>query len=209
MKIEVSDDLFSELAKKLETTPENVVKVFLDHAKNLPHSVIINAVQKTSSLDTALEKLMDNAESAYLTGELIHEIIGDREYSIGDSGYDIENGTFWFLIDLFEDDVGEIDGVHLQFGDNAVISGTFSIKDVILGKNDSDLIEEINIIIEDVNYGEHVTYELDWLEENWAHIEISIFTEETLDLPKISVLEEIAKKIKLIFQKYDKRNNLK
>lgn len=62
MKIEIDDELFSDVAKRLETTPENVIKVFLNHAKNLPHAVLSNANQKASSLDTALENLMVNLD---------------------------------------------------------------------------------------------------------------------------------------------------
>lgn len=53
MKVEIDDNLFAHLAEKLKTTPENTVKVFLDHASNLDHSVLLNAVQENSSLDNA------------------------------------------------------------------------------------------------------------------------------------------------------------
>ncbi len=121
MKIEVNEGLYSDLAKELDTTPENVIKIFLDHAKNLPHSVLSNANQKNSSLDTALENLMDNAEPAYLMGEIIQEIVGKRDYFVEDSGYDFEAGTFWFQIDFLQGDKGILSSAHLQFGKNAVI----------------------------------------------------------------------------------------
>lgn len=50
MKIEVNDELFSDLAKKLETTPENVIKVFLNHAKNLPHPILSNSNKNRSKI---------------------------------------------------------------------------------------------------------------------------------------------------------------
>lgn len=208
MKIEVNDELFSDLAKKLETTPENVINVFLDHAKNLPYSIISNANQKNNSLDTALKNLMDNAEPAYLMGEIIQEIVGDRDYTVEDSGYDFEEGTFWFQIDLSQGDKGIIETAHLQFGKTAVILGTFSIKDV-LEKDVSGLTDKIDSIIESISDEEHTTFDIEWIEENWASITIGIYSNEILNLPKITVLEKIAKKIKSTFQKFDERKNLK
>ena len=209
MKIEVSDDLFSDLAKKLETTPENIVKVFLEHAKNLPYSVLTNAIQKTSSLDTALEQLMTNAEPAYLMGALLHEIIGDHNYYVESSDLDLEGGTFWFEIEFLEDDEHELETMHLQFGNNAVITGTFSIKDVLFEKDQDKLTAEIESIIESISDEEHTDFDIDWIEENWASITVRIYSHEILNLPKVAVLEEIAKKIKSTFQKFDERNNLK
>lgn len=208
MKIEVNDTLFSDLAKKLKTTPENVVKVFLDHAKDLPHPVLLNAIQKTSSLDTALENLMKNAEPAYLMGEIIEKIVGDRDYIIDDSGYDFEKGIFWFMVAFLEGDTGELDSVHLQFGDNSVISGMFSVKDVVLKKNIDEIKEEIYETIE-FDIDDEFSLDIDWLDENWISFDISIFTENILDLPKVSTLEKIAGEIKTILKKNDERTKLK
>lgn len=207
MKIEVSDDLFSDLAKKLETTPENIIKVFLEHAKNLPYSVLSNAIQKTSSLDTALEQLMTNAEPAYLMGALLHEIIGDHNYYVESSDFDLEGGTFWFEIEFLDDDKNELESLHLQFGNDAVIAGTFSIKDVP-EKDESKLTDEIDSIIQRIT-DEEYTFDIDWIEENRASITVRIDSHEILNLPKVAVLEEIAKKIKSTFQKFYERSNLK
>lgn len=210
MKIEVSDNLFSDLAKKLETTPENVIKVFLDHAKNLPHPVLLNAIQKTSSLDTALEKLLDNAESAYLIGDLIQEIIGEHDYVIEDSGYNLEEGTFWLLANFLEGDKGILDSAHLQFGKNAVIMEMFSIKNLLLEKDYEKFTDDIDeIISQNIREDDYHEFEVDWLEANWASFSISIFTENILDLPKVSVLEKIAQEMMEFFQSHDERTNLK
>lgn len=194
MKIEINEDLFSDLAKKLETTPENVIKVFLDHAKNLPHPILLKANQKTSSLDTALENLMNNAEPAYLMGEIIQKIVGDRDYIVGDSGYDFEEGTFWFEIDFLHGDKGIIEAAHLQFGKNAVILGTFSIKNLV-EKDHEDLTGSMDEIISNNTEEEQYSSEIEWLDENLATVTISIYTENILDLPKVSTLEKIAKEI--------------
>lgn len=192
MKVEIDEELFSDLAKKLETTPENVIKVFLDHAKNLPYPVLLKANQKTSSLDTALENLMNNAEPAYLMGEIIQKIVGDRDYVVEDSGYDFEEGTFWFEIDFLQDDKGVLETAHLQFGKNAVVLGTFSVKNLVEKENE-DFTDSIDEIISKNTEEEHYSSEIDWLDENTATVTISIYTENILDLPKISILEKIAK----------------
>ncbi|PIN82359.1 MAG: hypothetical protein COW26_02920 [Nitrosopumilales archaeon CG15_BIG_FIL_POST_REV_8_21_14_020_33_23] len=191
MKIEVVDKLFSDLAKKLETSPENVIKVFLDHAKNLPYSILSNANQKNNSLDTALRNLMDNAEPAYLMGEIIQKIVGDRDYTVEDSGYDFEEGTFWFEIDFSQDGKGILETAHLQFGKNSVILGTFSIKNLV-EEDQEDFTDSIDEIISNNTQEEHYSSEIDWLDENSATVTISIYTENILDLPKVSVLEKIA-----------------
>ena len=207
MKIEVNEDLFSDLAKKLETTPENVIKVFLDHAKNLPHPILLKANQKTSSLDTALESLMDNAEPAYLVGEIIQKIVGDRDYVVEDSGYDFDGGTFWFEIDFLQGDNGILSSAHLQFGKNAVILGTFSIKNLV-EKDHEDFTYSIDEIISNNTEEEHYSSEIDWIDENLATVTISIYTENILDLPKISILEKIARET-ITFFSSNKRKNLK
>ena len=166
MKIEVSDDIFSELAEKLETTPENIIKVLLEHAKNLPYPVILNAVQKTSFLDSALEKLMDNAEPAYLMGSLIEKIVGDCDYFIGDSDYDFKEGTFWFEVDFLEGDKGIIESAHLQFGKNAILLVTFSIKDFLLEKDFEDFDDVNEIILNNLREDDYHKFEVDWLEVN-------------------------------------------
>ncbi len=208
MKIEVNDELFSDLAKKLETTPENVIKVFLDHAKNLPHPILSNANQKTGSLDTALKNLMDNAEPAYLMGEIIQKIVGDREYTVEDSDYDFEEGIFWFEIDFSQGDKGIIETAHLQFGKTAVILGTFSIKNLV-EKDQEDFTDSIDKIISDnIQEDDHHSFDVEWSDENLAIVTIRIYTENILDLPKVSILEKIAQEI-IDFFSPDERKNLK
>ena len=102
MKISVDEKLFLKLAKDLKTTPENIIKIFLEHASNLPHSVWIDAIQENSSLDKALDKLMTNSEVAFTIGSLIEEIVGDHEYIIDDGSYDIEKGIINFNIIFLE-----------------------------------------------------------------------------------------------------------
>ncbi|NQW12583.1 MAG: hypothetical protein HQ481_22185 [Alphaproteobacteria bacterium] len=197
MKLEVNEDLFLDLAKKLETTPENIINVFLDHAKNLPYSILSNARQKNSSLDTALKNLMDNAEPAYLMGEIIREIAGERDYTVEDSGYDFKAGTFWFEIDFSQDGKKILETAHLQFGKNAVILGTFSIKNLV--KMDQEDLTDVDEIISNNTHEEHYSSEIDWLDENSVSVTISIYTENILDLPKISILEKIAQETTAFF----------
>jgi len=210
MKIEIDDNVFSELAKDLKTTPENVVKVFLDHAKDLPHSVLLDALQENSSLDNALEKLMKNAEVAYTFGDIIEKITGDRDYIIGEGDYDLKEGTFWFVVDFLEGDKGEIDSIHLQFGKNSGEIISASIKDLVLDKGVEEYNEQLDEILHefvDENYT--VSFEHEWLEKNWLTFTIQIDTTEILDLPKVADLEKMVQKIKDLIRSHDSRKNLK
>lgn len=78
MKIEIDDELFSDVAKRLETTPENVIKVFLNHAKNLPHAVLSNANQKATHLIQHLKTSWSIWTCFYFTALVtLHIVTGD------------------------------------------------------------------------------------------------------------------------------------
>lgn len=209
MKIEVDDELFSGLAEQLKTTPENVVKIFLEHAKDLPHTLTVAAIQENSSLDSALEKLMRNAEPAWCMGELIEEILGDDEYFINDSGYDIKEGTFWFIIEFSEGDKGELDSVHLQFGKTPLVFASASISDLVLDRNVDKFEDEVNEIVTSFVDEDLFTFEYDWLEHNYLTFSIKLETDKILDLPKISQLHKMVGKIKEMLIQNDSRKNLK
>lgn len=209
MKIEVKDELFSKLAKDLKTTPENVVKIFLDHASDLPHSVWIDAIQENSSLDNALEKLMKNAEVAFTLGDLIEKIVGDHDYIIDDGDYNFEKGLFWFNIAFLEGDKGEINSLHLQFGNDSGEIITASIQDLVLEKNVNEFLDEINTTIDGfVDVDHEFTFEYEWIEHNYLTFSIQIDTSEILDLPKVKDLEGMVKKIKKIIKSHDTRKKL-
>ena len=150
---------------------------------------------------------MDNADPAYLMGDIIREIVGDRDYVVEDSGYDFDGGTFWFEIDFLQGDNGILSSAHLQFGKNAVILGTFSIKNLV-EKDHEDFTYSIDEIISNNTEEEHYSSEIDWIDENLATVTISIYTENILDLPKISILEKIARET-ITFFSSNKRKNLK
>ncbi len=200
MKIEIKDNEFTDLAKELKTTPENVVKIFLDHAKHLHHKVLLDAIQEGSSLDAAMEKLMKNAEVAFNVGELIGEIIGYRDYLIDDSGYNMEKGTVWFHVSFLEGEKGHIDSILLQFGSDPGIVATASIKKIKLDKDMNEIETEI---YDAIDYSgddyDQLNFSWDWIDENFLTWELQIDTPgEFLNLPKVDEVETIMKKIQEI-----------
>ena len=207
MKIDIDDELFSELAKDLKTTPENVIKVFLDHAADLPHSVWLNAIQENSSLDATLEKLMKNAETAFTVGELIEKIVGDREYIVEHGDYNIEKGIINFNIDFLTGGDEDIDSILLQFGNDPGEIISASIEDLVLDKDLNDFIDEIYFIIDEFVDDEY-NFEYEWIENNHLTFLIQIDTTESLDLPKVDDLDKMIKKIKKVIKSYDSRKNL-
>jgi len=210
MKIEVSDDLFKDLAKDLHTTQENVVKIFLDHAKDLPHTIKLDAVQEGNSLDSALEKLMRNAEPAFNMGEIIEKIVGDHDYEIDESGYDFEKGIIWFHVAFYGGDNSELDAIHLQFGDDAGVIVQSSINKITLTKDMEEIEEEIyDAMYSYVDEDDQGNFHYDWLKDDFLTFDIQIDTENTLDLPKVSDMDKMVRKIKKIIRKYDDANSLK
>lgn len=91
----------------------------MEHAKDLPHSIWLDAIQEDSSLDNALEKLMKNAKPAFTIGHLIESIVGNRDYVIDDGDYNLVKGTVWFNVGFLEGDRGEIDSILFQFGSDS------------------------------------------------------------------------------------------
>lgn len=207
MKIEVDDELFEELAQKLDTTPEKIINILLDRAQNLPYTVILKAIQKNSSLYSALEELMKFAEPAYVMGSLIEKIVGDYDCEISDGGYNFDEGTFWFDIEFFQGDKNELDSAHIQFGNTAVTLVTFSIKDLVSDTQSDKYLEEIESIVES-NIDEEYELVPVTIEKNEMNFTLSIFSEEFFDIPKISEMEKIVKEIKIALKKHDQREKL-
>lgn len=210
MKIDVDDELFTKLANDLKTTPENVVRVFLEHAKDIPHSIRLASVQQDGSLDATLEKLMKHAEPALIFARILQDIVGERDYVIDDGGYDLHAGTFWFEVGFLEGDTGEIDSVHLQFGKDSGQIISASMKDLVIENDAGTFLDQIyDVCYEFVDEDYEVTFEHDWIEKDWLTFTIQIDTTPILDLPKIDDLEKMVKKIKEMFRSQDTRKNLK
>ena len=200
MKIEVDDEIFSKLAKDLKTTPENVVKIFLDHASDLPHSVWIDAIQEKSSLDNALKKLMKNAEVAFTLGDLIEKIVGDHDYIIDDGGYLLEEGIIWVSISFLEGTVLNMGSITLQFGKDPGIVAIEYVDPVEI----DNIGELVGIIEEDLDDSDP-TFDLDTHDEvSLEHtgdsivITVQINWKDELNLPRVAEIDEIMRKIKEI-----------
>lgn len=206
MKIEIDDGLFMELAEKLKTTPENTVKVFLDHANNLSHSIVLNAVQDGSSLDNALDKLMKNAEISFTMGSLFEEIIGDRNYEIGDGGYDLKEGIIYFHLSFLEGGDEEMDAILLQFGRDSGEVIEASISDLVLDKEIDDFLDDIYLVLDDLDEDYNFTYE--WIDGEHLTFMLQIDTYGKFDLPKLDYVDGLIKQIKKIIIQHDSRKKL-
>ena len=206
MKISVDEKLFLKLAKDLKTTPENIIKIFLEHASNLPHSVWIDAIQENSSLDKALDKLMTNSEVAFTIGSLIEEIVGDHEYIIDDGSYDIEKGIINFNIIFLEGGNESMNEILLQFGSDSGELISASMNDLVLDKDVGEFLDEIYYVLDELD--DEYEFDFEWLDNKYLTFTIQIDTSEILNLPKVDDLDKIVKKIKEIIKSHNSRRKL-
>ena len=210
MKIEIKDEEFNELAQQLKTTPENVMKIFLDHAKSLPYyPVILEAIQKDKSLDSTLEKLIQNAAPAFLVGDLIKEIMGVHEYSFEDDGYSLKDGIIWFEISPGPDLA--MSSLLLQFGSDPGIVATEYLDDLELDTElealESEIWEKVarcRIFDDDDNHG-HISFDLD----GYFSYTLQIDTPgKFLNLPRVDEIDEVMQKIKKIILLHSKNQRI-
>lgn len=127
MRIDVDVSSEKELlqrARELNTDPESLAKTLLECAGGLHE---FWSVARNSSLDDAMDELTDNLEMAFMAGDLIRRVVGDRTYRIESCGCDLENDAF--SLDLYMGSE-EMDYLIMQFGRGAMGRVTASMTDV-------------------------------------------------------------------------------
>lgn len=198
MAVTVDEGEFAELAGGLGITPKEAVNTIMGRMKDLPWNVVASA--KRTSLDTALGEVLDKFGIVYAWDEAIKEIVGERKYFVGDGGVDLRSGIFWCQVDLPEGDDSEIDGVHLQFGNDSGETVSASM-DIVLndGKLKDDALEEIYSEIDIVGPdSDHpIDFEYDYGDGNLSFC-IVVHTDRDFDLPKFDEMNDLVRKIKEI-----------
>ena len=187
MKIEVNEDPLREMAEKLQTTPRQMITGFLDFLYQLPNSVFLRA--RSDSLDGVIGKLMKSAEAGHVVCSLIDEFMEGRDYEIDDGGYSLEDETISFAIDFVESD--HLDSMRIQFGRTAFTSATFHLD---IGNKEEQYLREIDEILD--SYDEEFEVDLFPIDDNTTEVEISCISRDVFGVVKISVFEEIARRIK-------------
>ena len=199
--INVDGDRFEELAKRLKTTPEVVVNAFLDSLHNPPQCITIQAMN-SGSLKNSMDDLINNSEAAYTMGSLIRNVVGDRDYLIDESDYNMESGVFTFAL-FFGDDV-VMDSVLLQFGDAPLELISASVDDVVLD-NDVDFLNEIYSVLDELDVEYEFSYE--WVGDRHLAfmIQIELIGMGALTLPKMDDVEPTVRKIIKVIKNHDSR----
>ena len=199
--INVDGDRFEELAERLKTTPEVVVNTFLDSLHNPPPCITIHAMN-SGSLKNSMDDLINNSEAAYTMGHLIRNVVGDRDYWIDESDYNMENGVFTFGLSFVGDVV--MDSALLQFGDVPLELISASIDDVVLD-NDVDFLNEIDSVLDKLDGEYEFSYE--WVGDRHLAfmIRIELIGMGALTLPKMDDVEPTVRKIMEIIKNHDSR----
>ena len=199
--INVDGDRFKELAERLKTTPEVVVNAFLDSLHNPPPCITTHAMN-SGSLKNSMDDLINNSEAAYTMGHLIRNVVGDRDYWIDESDYNMEHGVFTFSLYF----VGNVvmDSVLLQFGDAPLELISVSVDDVVLD-NDVDFSNEIDSILDELD--DECTFSYEWVDDRHLEfmIQIDLIGMGALTLPKMDDVEPTVRKIIEVIKNHDSR----
>ena len=203
--IHIDGSRFEELAERLKMTPEAVIDVFLDNLHNPPPCITTRAMN-SGSLKNSMEDLINNSEAAYTMGSLIKNVVGDRDYWIDESGYDVENGVFTFGLSFGKEVT--MDSVLLQFGDAPLELVSASVDDVVLD-NDVDFLNEIHSVLDDLD--DEYEFSHEWVGDNYLSfmIQIELVGMGALVLPKMDDVEPVVRKIKEIIKNHDSRKQNK
>ena len=149
-----------------------------------------------------MDVLINNSEAAYTMGHLIRNVVGDRDYWIDESDYNMESGAFTFAL-LFGGDV-VLDSVLLQFGDAPLELISASVDDVVLD-NDVDFLNEIYSVLDELD--DEYTFSYEWVGDRHLEfmIQIDLIGMGALTLPKMDDVEPTVRKIIKVIKNHDSR----
>ncbi len=199
MKIEINDVKFNELAQDLKTTPENLVKLLIEHAKNMPVQAV-NEVIHGKPLENQLTDILDNALPGLVLNDVIKTIVGEHEYIIDDGDYSLDEGIIWLQISFLEGTVFNMGSITLQFGKDPGIVA-LEYMDNVRSDLDLELLKtEIEDSLDDTdptfNLDRGDFIELDYNDDTTLAITLQINWKEQLNLPRAAEIDEIMRKIK-------------
>ena len=199
--IHIDGGRFEELAERLKMTPEAVIDAFLDNLHNPPPCITTRAMN-SGSLKNCMGELINNSEAAYTMGSLIRNVVGDRDYWIDESGYEIEKGVFTFGLS-FGKEVA-MDSVLLQFGDAPTEVVSALVDDIVLD-NDIDFLNEIHSVLDGLD--DEYEFSHEWVDDNHLSftIHIGLIGMGALVLPKMDDVEPVVRKIKEVIKNHDSR----
>lgn len=122
MEVKIKDaKKLKELAKKYHQTPAALVNAFIEALPAAHRS--FDEVAKKTSFRRALGMALWNSEIAYGILQTIEQQLGKHDYeSIEDFGFDPQERSFWFLIDISENEkVVDIDQIHVEVNPGSAI----------------------------------------------------------------------------------------
>lgn len=122
MDVKVKDGKkLKELAKKYHMTPAGLVNAFVE-ALPAAHRTFDEVAKKTS-FRRALGMALWNSEFAYGILSTIEQQLGKHNYeSIEDFGFNPRERSFWFLIDIGENEkVVDIDQIHVEVNPGSAV----------------------------------------------------------------------------------------
>ena len=200
--INVDDAKFKEIAERLKMTPEAVINAFLDSLNDSSSDIITHAMN-SGSLKKSMDELMNNSEAAYAMGSLIRSVVGDRDYWMDESDYNMENGVFTFGLSFGEE--AAMDSALLQFGDTPLELVSASVDDIVLN-NDIDFLNEISSVLDELDDYE-CEFSHEWVDDKHISfmIQIEQIGSDALVLPKMDNVEPAVRKIMEIIRNHDSR----
>ena len=133
-------------------------------------------------------------------GHLIRNVVGDRDYWIDESDYDIKSGVFTFSLHFVGDAI--MDSVLLQFGDSPLELISASVDDVVLDNN-VDFLNEIHSILDELD--DEYTFSHEWVGDRHLAfmIQIDLIGMGALTLPKMDDVEPTVRKIMEVIKNHD------
>lgn len=149
---------------------------------------------------------MKNAEISFTIGSLFDDIIGEHNYEIDDSGYDLEKGIIYFHLSFLEGGNEEMDAILLQFGSDSGFVVEASISDLVLDKDIDDFVDEIYQVLDGLDEDYDFTYE--WIDVKHITFMLQIDTSEIFDLPKFDYIDDFVKNIKKVILQHGSRKRL-
>lgn len=144
MNVKVKDsEKLKELAKKYHLTPAGLVNAFVEALPAAHRS--FGDVAKKTSFRRALGMALWNSEFAYGIFQTIEQQLGKHDYEgIEDFGFDPEERSFWFVIDIGENEkTVDIDQIHVQNGPGgAVLSVKRTVEGIYATEDEWEEIKE-------------------------------------------------------------------
>ncbi len=205
MKINIKDEeKLKKLAEEFHESEDDIVNYMLDSFNENQ----FKEIARKSSLKTALYRHSHNLMTIRGLEYEIYAILGEYDYHIEDSGFDFKNKTFWFLMDVSEDEKKiDLDQVHFQINEGSSVQ--ISVKKFINKISNWDKLDDaIDVAKEGLTNHfldcDHVLLEFDERlddEDDYIGMEINIGDFQIEYIPKLDECDKVMTEIEHKFRK--------